>query len=300
VNLLGISYGTRVALTYLRRYPAHTRAVVLDAVVPPDLALGADHAKNLDAALAKEWTRCANDDPCKERFGGAKETLARLRRALGEAPRSVRYRHPTTGEAKAGTVDRMVLAAVVRILAYDPSQASLLPLVLAAADHGDFQPLMTYWELLQDSFLGGMARGLELSVICAEDADRLAVRPEDADTLLGDLMVRVTLASCEVWPKGDRPPDFSDPVKSEVPTLILSGGLDPVTPPRYGEAVAAHLSRARHAVAPGAGHGVFATACGGKAVARLFETLDPAALDLACFDAIEALPPFSSALGWGP
>jgi len=72
-----------------------------------------------------------------------------------------------------------------------------------------------------------IAQGMQLSVICAEDADRLRVDPADAATLMGAEFVASMLAQCEVWPKGRRPPDFNDPVRSDRPVLLLSGELDP-------------------------------------------------------------------------
>ena len=78
INLVGISYGTRVAQEYLRRYPARTRTVVLDGVVPPPLVLGAEHARNLDAALALQFARCEADARCSQQFGSPKERLDEL------------------------------------------------------------------------------------------------------------------------------------------------------------------------------------------------------------------------------
>jgi len=76
VNLVGVSYGTRVALEYLRRHPDRTRTVVLDGVVPPELALGADHARNLENALDAHFAICEADATCRERYGSPRARLA--------------------------------------------------------------------------------------------------------------------------------------------------------------------------------------------------------------------------------
>ena len=111
--------------------------------------------------------------------------------------------------------------------------------------------------------------GMQLSVICAEDADRLRVNPADADTLLGTDFVATVLAQCEVWPRGRRPADFHAPLQSDVPVLLLSGEFDPVTPPRYGEAVVRHLPNGRHLVARGQGHNVIGSGCMPRLMAQV-------------------------------
>lgn len=300
INLLGGSYGTRVAQVYLRNYPRHTRSVVLDGVVPPGLALGAEHAKNLDAALALQWARCAQDAECNAHFPAPAADLAQLRTELLAAPRKVKYVHPTTGLEAEDELDVNTFAGVVRLFAYSPQTASLLPMALHDAARGDSGRLLAYSSLIRDGLVESLSRGMELSVICTEDADRMKVDPEDAGTLLGTEFVTVLEASCAEWPKAERPDDFNAPLSTDVPVLILSGGLDPVTPPRYGEAALAGLGHARHVVAPGLGHGVFGTACGSRTVADFYEAPVPEQLDVACFERLQALPPFRGPLGWGP
>jgi pimeloyl-ACP methyl ester carboxylesterase len=85
-----------------------------------------------------------------------------------------------------------------------------------------------------------------------------------------------------------------------VPLLAVSGELDPVTPPRYGDAVVEHLPNARHLVLPGQGHSVIGTGCMPKLFAQFIETADAAALDAKCLERLSAQPPFAGNYGWEP
>jgi pimeloyl-ACP methyl ester carboxylesterase len=142
--------------------------------------------------------------------------------------------------------------------------------------------------------------GMQLSVICSEDAGRFVVDPADADSLLGTDMITVMQAQCAGWPKGERPKDFHDPLKSEVPVLLLSGEFDPVTPPRYGDEAAEGYAKGRHLVVRGRGHIVLTAGCMPRLAAEFVAQADAKALDASCLDVMPVIPAFQNANGWGP
>jgi pimeloyl-ACP methyl ester carboxylesterase len=300
VNLIGISYGTRVAQHYAKRYPERSRALVLDGVVPNALHLGQEHARNLETALDLHFSRCAEDAACSERFGTVRETMARVSQSLREAPRPVRYRDPVSGESKEETLSFGNLAAVLRMFSYSPASAALLPLALHELDQGRPELLMAQSQLLVAQLGEMINHGMQLSVMCGEDVDLLRVDEADAGTVLGTEFISFAKVQCEVWPTKPRPADFHAPLRSEVPSLLLSGEYDPVTPPRYGDQVLEGLSRARHLVLRGQGHNVLPVACTPKLVARFLDTLDAAELDAACLDKLPYTPPFVGFHGWEP
>ena len=300
VNLVGISYGTRVALEYLRRFPERVRTVVLDGVVPPELALGSEHARNLESALDAHFALCEADADCRRQFGSPRELLDALLAELREAPQRVRYRDPLTDETREDDLTTAAVAGIVRLYAYAPQLAAMLPRSLAEAAAGRREVLMAQARMIESLVGEQIALGSQLSVSCAEDADRLRVDPADAGTLMGTAFVAAVLAQCEVWPKGRRPADFNAPVRSDRPVLLLSGELDPVTPPRYGEAVVKHLPNGRHLVAPGQGHNVMAAGCVPRLMGRFVATADASGLDAACLEQLAPPPPFLGAYGWGP
>lgn len=301
VNLIGASYGTRVALDYLRRHPQVVRSVVLDSVVPPELPLLREHAQNLDDGLRNIFAACLQSDACRDRFGDPGATLARLSAQLAKRPARVDVVDPFDFSHRSEQLGAYLLATIVRLYAYQPESAALLPLLLDEAEQGRLQPLMAQGLLLLDQLEGQMAHGMELSVVCSEDAPWLgADEADDGATLLGNALIEGVRAQCGVWPRGEVPEDFKQPVRSDQPVLILSGEYDPVTPPRYGEQVARTLNNSRHIVAPGQGHTVMIRGCLPRLIRDFVEDLQPQGLDTACVDSMGAWPAFLGYGGFAP
>ncbi len=299
-NLVGVSYGTRVGLEYLRRHPASIRTVVLDSVVPPSLALGNEHAKNLEAAVDAQFARCAADAACAQRFGSPRARLDELLQRLREQPQKVSYRDPLTNEQREDEFTESSLAAVVRFHSYAPQLFGMLPMLLAEAAGGQFANLMAQSRMLEQLIGEQIYVPLQLSVMCAEDAPGMRVDPADAGTVLGTEFVDYTLAQCAVWPRGTMPQDFHDAVKSSKPVLLLSGELDPVTPPRYADEVQRTLPNSRHFVFRGQGHSVMGVGCGPRLVAEFIAAAGAKSLDGACLDQLQYSPPFGGSYGWDP
>ena len=299
-DLVGISYGTRMAQQYLMRHPDAVRSVVLDGVVPNGLVLGEDFAQNLESALKAQFARCVADKACHDRFGDPYQTLYQLRDALRANPHKVSFRDPQNYQSVQRVLSEYSLASVVRMFAYSPVTAALLPVSIDAAAHGDVGPLLGQAKLLSGDLSDTMNGGMQSSVICSEDADLFTPRPQDAHSMLGTRMVDTLQAVCSVWPKGTRPADFHQPVKSDKPTLLFSGEYDPVTPPAYGEEVLKGLSNARHFVLKGQGHNVIAAGCAPELVKHFVEDLAPAKLEAKCLGRLHATPMFIDFNGAAP
>ena len=301
INLVGVSYGTRVAQQYAAAYPQHTRSVVLDSVVPNTLVLGQDHARNLEDTLDAQFHRCRTDQACLQNLGDPRQQLALVRERLqagGIAP--VRYRDPVSGEWREDVPRFGHLAGLLRMYAYQPAMAATLPLVLHEAAQGRYESLLAQSRMLMSQMGDAMAIGMGLSVSCSEDAGEFASRDGDADTVLGSLLVDTMAQQCSVWPKGARAADFRAPLSGDVPVLAISGQFDPVTPSRYGDEVIKTLPNGRHLVLPGQGHSVLGTGCMPKLFAQFVETTDAKALDATCLERLSAQPPFAGNYGWEP
>jgi len=299
-DLIGVSYGTRVAQQYLKRYPEGVRSIVLDSAVPNELVLGSEFAINLDAALKAQFAECTRTPACAKAFGDPYASLYRLRDALAAKPVDVDMRHPRTFLTEAQPLNALTLASLVRMFAYSAETSALLPLTIDRALKGDYAPLVAQADLLSDELADLSGNGMQLSVICAEDANLIGERPQDAKLILGDALVRVMRAQCEVWPRGMRPPDFHEPVHSDKPVLILAGELDPVTPPRYGEQILKGLSNGRLLVAKGQGHSVMGRGCLPRVVNRFVESLDARKLDAGCLADFGTVPAFLDYNGAAP
>lgn len=291
-DLLGVSYGTRVAQQYAMRHPDAVRTITLDGVVPNALVLGEEFAINLDAALKARFADCDADKACHARFGESYQTLYQLRDALRANPHKVSFRDPQTYASTERMLSDYVIATVVRMFAYAPETSALLPLSIDAAAHGDVGPLLGQAKLLAGDLGDTMDGGMQYSVLCSEDASELQPRPQDKDLILGDTMIEAFRAACSVWPHGKRPADFRQPLKSPIPTLLLSGQYDPVTPPRYGDEVLKGLPNGRHFVLKGQGHNVVMRGCMPRLFAEFIDKGDAKPLDAACLDRLSPLPAF--------
>lgn len=301
VNLVGVSYGTRVAQQFAARYPQHTRTLVLDGVAPNDLVVGGEFARTFERALTLQVAHCQSLPGCRKRFPrDLHQQLVDVKQRLEAAPVEVEYRDPSSGERKRDTLTADTVVGVTHLFSYMPQMASLLPVVIDEADRGQYAPLMALADLMTRSVGGQMTRGMQWSVICAEDADRYRADPADAGTVLGPDMASAFFAACRTWPKGARPAEFTRPLKTDVPTLLLSGEIDPVTPPEFAERVREGLPNARHLVLRGQGHNVGGVGCLPKLVGQFIESRDAKALDAKCLDAIGYVPPFTSFNGWDP
>ena len=300
INLIGISYGTRVAQQYARTHPGNTRTLVLDSVAPNDLYLGNDFARNLESALDLQFGRCDKDAACAKALGDPHERLDTLMARLKSDPPLVTYRDAATGQSHQERLLPAHIASLARMYAYTPTVASILPLLLNEGVQGRYDGLMALSKMLGSELSDQMAYGMQLSVICSEDADGLKNDPAMESSLLGNALVAGLIAQCDAWPKGRRPADFHAPLSSAVPALLLSGELDPVTPPAYAARVVKTLPNGRALVLRGQGHNVIGSGCMPKLFAHFLETADAKALDAKCLDKLAYTPPFTSFNGWTP
>ena len=299
-DLVGVSYGTRVAQQYLTHYPQAVRSVVLDSVMPNPRVLGEDFARNLESALKAQFSACTHTPACAKAFGDPYASLVDLRDSLRVQPREVDYRDPVTFAPRHLRLDDVALRGLVRLFAYEPETAALLPLSISEGLKGNFVPLAGQEKLLTGELADIAENAMQLSVVCSEDADLLTPRPQDASTLLGNSLIDSIKAACEIWPHGTRPTDFHAALESRTPTLILEGELDPVTPPAYGSEVLKGLPNGRLLVAKGQGHNVIGRGCIPRLVAEFVDKLDPLTLDAKCVDELGPIPAFLDFNGASP
>lgn len=287
IDVIGGSYGTRAALVYTRAHPDRVGHMVLDGVAPVDMAMPSSFGVDGQAALSRVFADCAADPDCGPRFPDLARRFDAYLDELARQPRSMTLEDPRTGAVETVVVQRDAIAHAVRGLLYVPQLQALLPLTLDRAVAGDLGPL-----LAQGSALGGgmsetMSQGMFLSVVCAEDVPFAAV-PADP-SFLGGAFVRLLQDSCAQWPRANIDPHYRDPIVLETPTLLLSGALDPVTPPRWAEHALEGLPNGRHVVFPAAGHGNLTSACARELIHGFLDDAESLADDCV---AESARPPF--------
>jgi pimeloyl-ACP methyl ester carboxylesterase len=289
INLWGGSYGTRVAQEYLRRHRDRVRSVVLDGVASPAMRTTLDVWPSREIALSAVFDACARSPSCAAAHPGIDARLDAIRDWLGPQGRDVALTDPRTGEALTLRLTFDHVLGALQPFTYAPELAAILPEVIGRAAAGDFGPLFAGAMLVTADLDEQSNTALHYSVTCAEDVPR--VSPADAASTLAGLRTKTlakrALAVCADWPKGASPADATTPVKSDVPVLILSGGLDPVTPPANGAEVAKTLPASRHVVARGYGHIVSPHACGPRLIAAFIDDPTFATLPTSCVEHFE-------------
>ena len=297
LDLNAVSYGTRAALAYLRAYPGSVRSAVLRGLVPPGYRQPSGYGADLDAALAGLFAECRADAACRAAFPDPHGELRAVADRLAAAPATAEVVDPESGGRVRLTVSREIFVETIRKMLYDPAPARAVPSVVRRAYRGDYGPVAS--AALQDRRI--IARfawwGLHLAITCAEDVpfiDPAAAAAENGRTLAGDYRFRQYLRACEGWPRF-APEDDDQPFRSDVPALLISGALDPVTPPRWGQEAAALFSDGLHVVVPHASHtldGMRGAACVDSLVVRFYRQGSVRDLDASCVRDIRP-PPFT-------
>lgn len=304
LNLYGISYGTRVAQHFARRYPGSTRTVVLDGVAPPQIALGPEIATESQKAVDTILARCADEASCNQRFPDIQNTFRKVLEALRESPVTIDVPHPSTGRLEQTAFGRGELALAIRLLAYHPNSIALLPLLINEAGNGNYVPLAAQYKMTVIAMTDLLSLGMHNAVVCTEDIPFFDKTKIDygliSATYMGALQLRALEAICSLWPKGRIDPAFKTPLSTDLPVLLLSGDADPITPPRYADMAAVTLSNARHLVGRHQGHGQIVVGCTSRLVASFIDTADPQGLDAECLERSFVMPFFLDFSGPAP
>ncbi|MGI2158284.1 alpha/beta hydrolase [Shewanella baltica] len=281
LHIYGISYGTRMAQLYMRLYPAHLATVTLDGIVPMQqsvLEIGASIDRGFDL-LFKD---CQETTACHAQFPELKAEFDQVAASLAKAPVMENVYDPVTGEKTMLTMTRGKFYGSIRMALYQANVRALVPHAIHQAAKHNFQPILGLYSLTIDN--AGMAMGMHASVVCGEDMHRItpAMREQAQHSFMGKTMLEGLEATCEVWKVPAVDDSFSEPISSDIPTLLLSGEIDPATPPSWGELAMEKLTNAKHFVAPYATHGVAYQSCANNLIADLVRSGSVNDLDGEC------------------
>jgi pimeloyl-ACP methyl ester carboxylesterase len=254
LNVVGASYGTRTAQIYMRRHPSRVRTATLFGTVPNDARTPLDFARSAQNALDGLIAECTGDAACRKAFPRLREEIDQILKQTEKEPVRVNVIDPGTGRPLEVRLNRDGLAQTLRYMLYNTDRAAQLPLFVHLAARGDFRPLAETARAWGDY---PWSDGYFLAITCAEDVP--FIREEEipaavAGTFLGDFRIRRQQAACNAWSPARLGPEFLTPTVSDTPTLLLAGERDPVTPPRYTEAVLRHLRNGIQVVIPDGAH----------------------------------------------
>lgn len=296
LDLFGGSYGTRLALVYMRRHPARVRSAVLLGVVPTDAALPLRTAPDAQRALDGVVAECEAEAACRAAFPELRADARRSLERVAGGPVQVDVVNPATGEPARIAFTRDLYAEAVRYLLYGAGSAGLVPVMVHQAAGGDFGPIAETALDRRMNLVDSGSHGVYLAVTCAEDvpyADPAEGARLASGTFLGDYRLRDQRAACAAWPRAPIDPRFREPVVSDAPTLIISGEWDPATPPGDGERVARHLRNSLHVVVPHGAHGFGGlenASCIDRLMNDFVRAASVAALDTACVRTVRRRP----------
>jgi pimeloyl-ACP methyl ester carboxylesterase len=261
INLYGISYGTYLAQYVMEYQPEGIRSVILDSTVPVAAPFYEEQAAGFQRAFDTLFAACAGDPQCSAAFPALKEEFFALLDRADEDPITIRIRNPYNGQMVRSPMRGDDILGIVFVALYDNTMIPFLPLLIDKAAHGDTRMLATFVELYLKSWSeSNFSAGMQLAFDCQDEiSDNDYERALEAADAFPDMMqqddIESLFASCELW--GEAPPEplQDQPVSADIPTLVMAGGFDPITPPQGGQDVAGALPDALYVEFPYLSHG---------------------------------------------
>ncbi|MCW5743344.1 MAG: alpha/beta fold hydrolase [Alphaproteobacteria bacterium] len=278
VNLHGVSYGTRWALEVMRRHPGLVRSAILDAVYPPHVVADDHEGDVVRGVFERLYADCAADARCKRRHPHLRARLEGLIERMEAEPVTLKL-SLTDGKVEVAMTGGKVLLTLLHMMRLGGTEIGRLPYVIDRTIRGDYVPLTFYATDLEESE-GGLAEdsppemaGLYNAVECRENSllidSRIRRRNIEANGIYG-LVPKLNTApdTCPLWRVLPAPVAQRQPVRSAIPTLLLSGSYDWLTPPSWAADQMRYLDNARHIEFRALGH---ATAVHGNCASRLVD-----------------------------
>lgn len=298
-NVLGISYGTRLAQGVMRDRPDGIRSVILDSAYPPDVDLFTELPANYDRALDELFAGCAADAECAAAYPNLEQRLFTLADELEADPIATSVRDITTLERYDAIIDGEALLGLVFQGLYSAEIIPVLPQLVSDLEGGDatLASLLLTNRVAQTAFVSD---GMYLSVQCNEEVPFSSVaEAEAAAAAYPDLALFFAgnygfYENCELWGSGEAGTAENEAITSDLPTLVMAGEYDPITPPAWGERAVAGLSNGTFVLFPGVGHAASLSADCPLGVALAFFADPTGPLDTSC---VESMTPPDFATG---
>lgn len=258
-NFYGVSYGTLLGLHVLREHPEHLRSVILDGVLPTDINFITEIAASKERAFNAMFEYCLSDPACRVEYPGLEDRLAAIVDRLNEEPVQLELQDSDTGERAKARLDGDSLVDLLFQAFYLDDPYALIPFAIAQAESGDYLFLEQLWSLV--AFDRTFSEGMYHSVICSEEiqGDLGTISTGEQDPTLNRRAaedIQSYLDICEIWGVAPLPGQVNEPVTGEVPTLLLSGYFDPITPPNFAEQAASTLANGFNITDPTGSHSV--------------------------------------------
>src|ERR1041384_1546001 len=293
INVYGGSYGSTTSLVYLRQHGDHVRAAAIFGIAPPAAKIPLSFSRGVQDAINRMFADCAADQACKTAYPNLEAEFKKVIARFDNGPVEIEVPNVYTQSTQKVTVTRDAFVDGIRQILYVPNAPAALPALIHFGANGDLEKLVGTAFQVVSQIDARISRGMQLSVICAEDTPFITeeeIKTTSANSFYGDARVRPTMKACAEWPQAKVAASFLDPVKSDVPVLLVSGELDPVTPPWLAKEVAKTLTRSRLVVVPNATHNSYE--CIENLGADFIDKGTTEGLDISCAEKIRR-PPFT-------
>lgn len=291
INLYGVSYGTLLAQHVMRDHPDGIRSVILDAVAPAAINFVTEVPRSQERAFRELFAACAADTTCQRDYPNLEQTFNQQIERLNKTPVQIPVTDRDTGTTYDAVFNGDAFRDGVFQMLYATEILPLLPGAIENASHNKFDLFSVVMPIFLFDRTG--STGMYFSVMCAEDADFTpadvavdGVRQELAKD--ADADATSFLAVCQSWNAPELGPSVDAPVQSDIPTLLLSGRFDPITPPAFASSVAEQLPNSTNVLFPNTGHGALNSEACAMAIAGEFLDAPTAKPDVTCVDTLSA------------
>lgn len=299
INVAGGSYGGYAAVVYMKYFPERVRCAFLSWPGWPGWGYHATIAPNTQRMLERLFADCAADPECAADYPDLPDKLEALVDTLKQGPISVAITNPWNGRPETVTFTHHNFIHGIRAMLYSTGRSRWIPIFIHWASLGIWQPIVEYTADYLKWVNVDIMDGMFLTITCTETApyiDYAAAKAASEGTFMGTYRLDQQQDACKLWPRGSHPEDFHVIPEMIIPTLIVSGELDPTVPPEYGEELARHFPNSRHVIIPNEGHGGVGELwqdCLAPMVTQFFSQGHTEGLDFSCLDG-NLRPPFVS------
>ncbi|MFC8430079.1 alpha/beta fold hydrolase [Streptomyces sp. NPDC057253] len=281
-NVLSHSYGTQLALTYMRMFPEGIRSVTVDGVVPPSEATPGWTWSSMREAFDNIVGACAAQPSCQQHYPDIGATFLRMVRQLEAHPVTTYATVPQVGKVKVVLDGGALLNWLVRA-SHAPDD---FPLAVDELAHGHPERIAEQWASAWIPGSQGMfAHGFSLSVWCSEwvpfetPGEQLAKGQQAFPELPRSVLAQAPQLpflrqACQEWPVPKASDSIRAVTRSNIPTLAISGSFDAQTGAQWGRFVARTLPRSTVVTLAGVAHGTFDNPCGAKVITSFFDNPD--------------------------
>ena len=282
VNLYGVSWGTRSALLYANQFPDHVRTIIMDGNAPLDIKIPLFATEDAEQSIQALFKDCKNDQACHKAFPELQQDFNDLLDSFGETGKEATITDPNTGKPETIMLTRNMFVGVLRSILYAPQMSRLIPIIIEQAKENKYQALVGLSGAFGDA---GMAIGATFTILCSEELSRISdeeIEIELVKGFVGKAFLKGFELGCSVWPEAPLPDIYNNIKESKIPTMILSGDIDPVTPPRWGDKMAEVMTNSKHFVATNTGHNVAPRGCASKLMSKFINQGDFKDIDDSC------------------